>query len=64
VRGNGLLDGPRSVRVEQLSTFALEQAMDTFVCWPSEDHVHQIEVFASEIVPTIREDVEAKYSST
>jgi hypothetical protein len=32
--------------------------MDTFIYWPSEDHVRQIEVFASEVVPAVREAVD------
>ena len=36
--------------------------MDTFIYWPSEDHVRQIEAFASEVVPAVREAVEAERS--
>ncbi len=56
--GEGLLEGPVSKWVEELTPLALEIGMDTFIYWPSEDHVHQIEVFASEVVPTVREAVE------
>jgi hypothetical protein len=31
--------------------------MDTFIYWPSEDYVRQIEVFANEVVPAVREAV-------
>jgi alkanesulfonate monooxygenase SsuD/methylene tetrahydromethanopterin reductase-like flavin-dependent oxidoreductase (luciferase family) len=55
--GDGLLDGPVSRWVEELARFSLELGMDTFIYWPSEDHVRQIEVFANEIVPAVREAV-------
>ncbi|MCA1737877.1 MAG: LLM class flavin-dependent oxidoreductase, partial [Actinobacteria bacterium] len=42
--GDGLLEGPISKWVEQLTQFALESGMDTFIYWPSEDHVRQVEV--------------------
>ncbi len=56
--GDGLLDGPTSKWVDALSRFALELGMDTFIYWPSEDHVRQVELFASEVVPAVREAVE------
>jgi alkanesulfonate monooxygenase SsuD/methylene tetrahydromethanopterin reductase-like flavin-dependent oxidoreductase (luciferase family) len=55
--GDGLLDGPVSKWVEELARFALELGMDTFIYWPSEDHVRQIELFANEVVPAVREAV-------
>ncbi|MDQ3926289.1 MAG: LLM class flavin-dependent oxidoreductase, partial [Actinomycetota bacterium] len=36
--GEGLLEGSVSKWTEQLSRFALENGMDTFIFWPSEDH--------------------------
>jgi hypothetical protein len=56
--GDGLLEGPVSKWIEELKRFALEFGMDTFIYWPSEDHVHQIEVFASEVAPAVREAVD------
>ena len=58
--GDGLLEGPASKWVEQLSRFALELGMDTFIYWPAGDHVRQIELFAGEIVPAVREAVAAE----
>jgi alkanesulfonate monooxygenase SsuD/methylene tetrahydromethanopterin reductase-like flavin-dependent oxidoreductase (luciferase family) len=55
--GDGLLEGPASKWVEQLTRFALEFGMDTFIYWPAEDHVSQVELFASEVVPEVRETV-------
>jgi len=28
--------------------------MDTFIFWPAEDRIHQIERFAAEVVPDVR----------
>ena len=56
------LVGPPSMWVEQLSRFALELGMDTFVYWPADDPVRQAELFASEVVPAVRETVAAARS--
>ena len=56
--GDGLLEGSVSKWVEQLTWFVLEFGMDTFIYWPSDDHVRQIEVFASDVAPAVREAVE------
>ena len=58
--GDGLLEGPVSKWAEQLTRFALESGMDTFIYWPSDDHVRQVELFASEVVPAVRETVAAE----
>ena len=58
--GDGILDGPPSKWVEELARFALEYGMDTFVFWPDaapEEGERQIELFAGEIVPAVREAV-------
>jgi alkanesulfonate monooxygenase SsuD/methylene tetrahydromethanopterin reductase-like flavin-dependent oxidoreductase (luciferase family) len=60
--GDGLLEGPASKWVEQLTRFALELGMDTFIYWPSEDRERQVELFASEVVPAVREAVAAERS--
>ena len=60
--GEGLLEGPAFKWVEQLTRFALELGMDTFIHWPSEDHERQVELFASEVVPAVREAVVAERS--
>ena len=60
--GEGLLEGPASKWVEQLTRFALELGMDTFILWPSEDCERQVELFASEVVPAVREAVVAERS--
>jgi alkanesulfonate monooxygenase SsuD/methylene tetrahydromethanopterin reductase-like flavin-dependent oxidoreductase (luciferase family) len=58
--GEGPLSGPPSKWVEELARFALELGMDTFIYWPAEDHVRQVELFASEVVPAVREVVAAE----
>ena len=55
---DGLLEGAVSKWVEGLTRLTLELGMDTYIYWPSEDHVRQIEVFASEVVPAVREAVD------
>ncbi|CAA9406812.1 MAG: hypothetical protein AVDCRST_MAG22-1608 [uncultured Rubrobacteraceae bacterium] len=57
--GAGLLDGPVEKWVEALTGFVLEGGMDSFVFWPGEDHERQTELFAGEVVPAVREAVEA-----
>ncbi|CAN5912217.1 LLM class flavin-dependent oxidoreductase [soil metagenome] len=58
--GNGLLEGPSSKWVEELSRLVLETGFDTFIYWPHEDQVRQIERFAREVVPAVREFVASR----
>jgi alkanesulfonate monooxygenase SsuD/methylene tetrahydromethanopterin reductase-like flavin-dependent oxidoreductase (luciferase family) len=51
---NGLLDGPAEHWLEKLAGFARELGFDTFVFWPSEDPLAQLERFAEEVVPGLR----------
>lgn len=63
--GDGPLEGPVSTWIQQLTRFVLESGMDTFIYWPSDDHEKQIEIFASEVVPAVREAVaKARRGST
>jgi len=55
--GDNPLEGPISQWIETLTGFVLERGMDTFIFWPSENHERQTEVFASEVVPAVRETV-------
>ncbi len=59
---DGTLDGPVSKWTEGLRRFALELGMDTFIFWPSEDRERQVELFANEVVPAVREAVAAERS--
>nr|MBA2535096.1 LLM class flavin-dependent oxidoreductase [Rubrobacter sp.] len=58
-RGDGPLDVPTSRWVETLTDFVLQHGMDTFIFWPSENHIQQTELFASEVVPAVRDAVRA-----
>ena len=58
----GLLDGPPEHWIDELTRLAVELGMDTFIYWPSEDHVRQVERFANEIAPAVRETVAAERS--
>ena len=60
--GKGFLSGPASKWVEELTRFALELGMDTFIYWPSEDRERQVELFANEVAPAVREAVAAERS--
>jgi alkanesulfonate monooxygenase SsuD/methylene tetrahydromethanopterin reductase-like flavin-dependent oxidoreductase (luciferase family) len=57
--GGGFLDGPASQWVEQLLPLVTEVGMDTFVLWPTEDPARQVQLFAAEVAPALREAVAA-----
>jgi alkanesulfonate monooxygenase SsuD/methylene tetrahydromethanopterin reductase-like flavin-dependent oxidoreductase (luciferase family) len=50
----GLLQGPPEHWIETLTSFAQELGFDTFVFWPGDDQLAQLERFAEEIVPALR----------
>ena len=54
-----LLDGDADHWTEALTEFALELGFDTFVFWPTGDELAQLERFAQEVVPAVRERVDA-----
>jgi alkanesulfonate monooxygenase SsuD/methylene tetrahydromethanopterin reductase-like flavin-dependent oxidoreductase (luciferase family) len=49
----GLLDGPPDHWVETLQSFAAELGFDTFVFWPAEEQLAQLERFTGEVVPAL-----------
>ena len=55
----GFLDGPPGQWVDQLLPLVTETGMDTFVLWPSESPASQLERFAAEVAPALREAVAA-----
>jgi alkanesulfonate monooxygenase SsuD/methylene tetrahydromethanopterin reductase-like flavin-dependent oxidoreductase (luciferase family) len=57
--GGGFLDGPAAQWVEQLLPLVTETGMDTFVLWPSDEPARQLERFAAEVAPALREAVAA-----
>jgi alkanesulfonate monooxygenase SsuD/methylene tetrahydromethanopterin reductase-like flavin-dependent oxidoreductase (luciferase family) len=57
--GGGFLDGPAGQWVEQLLALVTETGMDTFVLWPTEAPDRQLELFAAEVAPALRQAVAA-----
>jgi alkanesulfonate monooxygenase SsuD/methylene tetrahydromethanopterin reductase-like flavin-dependent oxidoreductase (luciferase family) len=49
-----LLKGPPAHWIETLTEFAGELGFDTFIFWPDEDPLGQLERFATEVVPGLR----------
>jgi alkanesulfonate monooxygenase SsuD/methylene tetrahydromethanopterin reductase-like flavin-dependent oxidoreductase (luciferase family) len=45
--------------VDTLTEWAVELGFDTFVFWPATDPERQLALFAGEVVPAVRERVEA-----
>ena len=61
--GDGPLEGPVRKWIETLTGYAVEYGMDTFVFWPKgppEEHERQVGIFATEVVPAVREAVETE----
>lgn len=58
-QSRGFLDGPADQWVEQLTGLVTESGMDAFVFGPGDDPVRQVEIFASEVAPGVREAVAA-----
>jgi alkanesulfonate monooxygenase SsuD/methylene tetrahydromethanopterin reductase-like flavin-dependent oxidoreductase (luciferase family) len=57
--GGGFLDGPAGQWVEQLLALVTETGTDTFVLWPTEEPHRQLELFAAEVAPALRQAVAA-----
>jgi alkanesulfonate monooxygenase SsuD/methylene tetrahydromethanopterin reductase-like flavin-dependent oxidoreductase (luciferase family) len=57
-QGEGPLDGPVEHWVDTLVTWATELNVDTFIFWPPDSGTRDIERFANEIVPGVRQAVE------
>jgi alkanesulfonate monooxygenase SsuD/methylene tetrahydromethanopterin reductase-like flavin-dependent oxidoreductase (luciferase family) len=53
----GPLSGPVSYWIDELTRLAVEVGMDTFIYWPADDRLRQIERFAAEVVPAVGERV-------
>jgi alkanesulfonate monooxygenase SsuD/methylene tetrahydromethanopterin reductase-like flavin-dependent oxidoreductase (luciferase family) len=49
-----LLKGPPEHWIETLLSFALELGFDTFVFWPDDEPLDQLQRFAHEVVPALR----------
>jgi alkanesulfonate monooxygenase SsuD/methylene tetrahydromethanopterin reductase-like flavin-dependent oxidoreductase (luciferase family) len=57
VRGDGPLHGPPDQWIENLATWAREYRVGAFIFWPPDTQTQQIERFAAEVVPAVREAV-------
>ena len=55
--GDGSLQGPPSLWVETLAGWATEIGFDTFVFWPEADPRGQLERFASDVAPALRDAI-------
>ena len=53
----GLLTGPVDYWVDELARLAVEVGMDTFIYWPADDRMRQIEFFAAEVAPAVKDQV-------
>jgi alkanesulfonate monooxygenase SsuD/methylene tetrahydromethanopterin reductase-like flavin-dependent oxidoreductase (luciferase family) len=49
-----LLNGPPEHWIETLGDFALELGFDTFVFWPDDEPLDQVQRFAEEVAPALR----------
>ena len=58
LRGSAPLEGTSTYWTEMLVSLALEVRFDAFVFWPQEMSHEQVERFAHEIAPAMREVVE------
>ncbi len=56
-RIESLLTGPVDYWVDELTRLAVEVGMDTFIYWPADDRMHQIELFAAEVVPAVKDQI-------
>lgn len=53
----GFLTGPVDYWVDELTRLAVEVGMDTFIYWPADDRLRQLERFAAEVVPAARAQI-------
>lgn len=54
---HGFLNGPVGQWVDELTGLALEDGLDSFIFAPAEAPAAQLELFAEEVVPRVRENV-------
>ena len=51
----GVLVGPVRQWVDTLIAWAVDPGIDTFIFWPTDDGLRQVELFAAEVAPAVRE---------
>jgi alkanesulfonate monooxygenase SsuD/methylene tetrahydromethanopterin reductase-like flavin-dependent oxidoreductase (luciferase family) len=49
--------GPEEYWVDELTRLAVDVGMDTFIYWPADDRMRQIELFAAEVAPAVKDQV-------
>jgi alkanesulfonate monooxygenase SsuD/methylene tetrahydromethanopterin reductase-like flavin-dependent oxidoreductase (luciferase family) len=54
---NGTIDGTAGYWVEQIIRLYSEYRQDTFIFWGGGDVARQIEIFAQEVVPAVKESL-------
>ncbi len=55
--GGAFLQGPVQRWVDDLVPLVLDVGMDTFILWPEDPVVEQLELFATQVAPAVREAV-------
>jgi alkanesulfonate monooxygenase SsuD/methylene tetrahydromethanopterin reductase-like flavin-dependent oxidoreductase (luciferase family) len=55
--GDGTIVGPVAKWVETLIEWAIDPGIDAFIFWPTGDELAQVERFAAEVVPAVRESL-------
>jgi alkanesulfonate monooxygenase SsuD/methylene tetrahydromethanopterin reductase-like flavin-dependent oxidoreductase (luciferase family) len=58
----GVIDGTAGYWADQIARFYHEYRQDTFIFWGGGDVVLQIESFAREVVPAVKERIAARVS--
>ena len=58
-QGEGVLVGPAQQWIDTLAAWATNPGIDTFIFWPTADELAQVERFAAEVVPAVREALAA-----
>lgn len=59
-RGQGPLEGPVDQWVDTLAVWARDLGVDTFVFWPPDAETGQVQRFAGEVAPRVREQLVAR----
>jgi alkanesulfonate monooxygenase SsuD/methylene tetrahydromethanopterin reductase-like flavin-dependent oxidoreductase (luciferase family) len=57
-RGEGVIVGSVQQWIDTLVAWATDPGIDTFVFWPTADELTQVERFATEVVPAVRQALE------
>jgi alkanesulfonate monooxygenase SsuD/methylene tetrahydromethanopterin reductase-like flavin-dependent oxidoreductase (luciferase family) len=58
--GEGTIVGPVGQWVETLAEWAVDPGIDAFIFWPTADELRQVERFAAEVAPAVRDVLAAR----